>query len=153
MKNRTGEDQAKNNEPDAAWESASRGFARGVGNLTHDILTLADLQVQLLSADVQECSQRLLIPALLLCCGVAVGLACFPIALTAFALFLAQQFSISAPTGFVIAFLVGGIFGALLSIVGWRQVVRQLGVLRRSQQELIRNLRWIRKVIDHSRAP
>jgi cytochrome bd-type quinol oxidase subunit 1 len=134
------------------WESASSGFARGVGNLTHDILTLVDLQAQLLAADVQECSQRLLVPALLLSCGVAVSLACFPIALTALALFLVEYFNLSAPTGFLIAFIVGAGFGALLSVVGWRQVVRQLAVLRRSQHELVRNLRWIRKVIDHSRA-
>jgi len=152
LKSRIVDDQPKTNERNGEWESASTGFARGVGNFTHDILTLAELQAQLLAADVQECRQRLLIPALLLFCGVAVTLACFPVALTALALFLVQQFNMTLPTGFLMAFIVGAVVGALLSVVGWRQVGKRLAVLRRSQHELIRNLRWIRKVLDHSRA-
>lgn len=145
-------DQTKIDEQNRAPESASRGFARGVGDFTHDVLTLAELQVQLLAADVQECRQRVLIPALILLCGLAVSLACFPVGLTALALYLVQSFKLSYATGFLIAFIVGAVLGALLSVFGCLRVRNSLAVLRRSRRELIRNLGWIKKVLDHSRS-
>ena len=144
-------DQTKIDDRNRAPESASKGFARGVGDFTHDVLTLAELQAQLLSADVQECRQRVLVPTLLLLCGLAVGLACFPVGLTALALCLVENYTMSYATGFLTAFIVGAVLGVLLSFIGCLQVRKSLAVLQRSQQELIRNLRWIRKVVDHSR--
>lgn len=132
-------------------ESASQGFARGVGTFAHDVLTLAELQAELLAADVRECRQSARIPALLLLCGLAVTISCFPVALTALALFLTRFFETSYACGFLLAFLIGAVVGVALIGVGWFQVSRRVAVLRRSQQELIRNLRWIRKVLDHSR--
>lgn len=144
-------DQTKIDEQHRAPESASKGFARGVGNFTHDVLTLAELQAQLLAADVQECRQRVLVPALLLVCGLAVSLACFPVGLTALALYVVQSYKTSYATGFLIAFIVGAVLGTLLSVFGCLRVRNGLAVLGRSQRELIRNLRWIKKVLDHSR--
>ncbi len=144
-------DQTKIDDRNRAPESASKGFARGVGDFTHDVLTLAELQAQLLAADVQECRKRVLVPALLLLCGLAVSLACFPVGLTALALCLVQSYNLSYAAGFLTASIVGAVFGALLSVFGCLQVRKSLAVLRRSQHELIRNLRWIRKVIDQSR--
>ena len=145
------DDQAKIDERSRTPENASRGFARGVGDFTHDVLTLAELQAQLLAADIQECRQRVLVPALLLLCGLAVSLACFPVGLTALAFCLVQSYKTSYATAFLIAFIVGTVLGALLSVLGCLHVRKSLAVLRRSQHELIRNLRWIKKVLDHTR--
>lgn len=144
------DDQAKIDERNRTSKNASSGFARGVADFTNDVLTLADLQAQLLAADVQECRQRVPVPALLLLCGLAVSLACFPVGLTALALCLVQTYRTSYATGFLAAFIVGAVLGALLSVLGYLQVRKNLAVLRRSQQELIRNLRWIRKVLDQT---
>jgi cytochrome bd-type quinol oxidase subunit 1 len=145
------DDQTTMNEKSGKPESASRRFARGVGDFTHDVLTLTELQAQLLAADLQECRQRVLIPTVLLLSGVAVSLACFPIALTALAMFLIQSLQISSATGFLLAFIVGAVLGILMTVVGWYQVGRRMAVLQRSKQELVRNLRWIKKVLHHSR--
>ena len=144
-------DQTKIDDRNRAPESASKGFARGVGVFTHDVLILAELQAQLLAADVQECRQRVVVPALLLLCGLAVGLGCFPVGLSALALYLVENYKVSYATGFLTAFIVGAGLGALLSVFGCFQVRKSLAVLQRSQHELIRNLRWIRKVLDRSR--
>ena len=93
----------------------------------------------------------MLVPALLLLCGLAVSLACFPVGLTALALYLVQIYKTSYATGFLIAFIVGAVLGTLLSVFGCLQVRKSLAVLQRSRHELIRNLRWIKKVLDHSR--
>jgi uncharacterized membrane protein YqjE len=103
-----------------------KGFARGVGDFTHDVLTLAELQAQLLAADVQECRNRLLTPTLLLACGLATSLACFPIGLTALAFYLVQSYNLSYAAGFLIAFIVGAVLGALLSVLGCLQVRKSL---------------------------
>jgi hypothetical protein len=144
-------DQTKIDDRNRAPESASKGFARGVGDFTHDVLTLAELQAQLLAADVRECRQHALAPAILLVSGLVVGLACFPVGLAALALYMVESYKMSYATGFLTASIAGAVLGALLSVFGCLQVRKSLAVLRRSQHELIRNLRWIRKVVDHSR--
>jgi len=142
--------QTKADNPKGPQQSASRGFATGAGNFAQDVLTLAELQAQLLAIDVGECRARMTVPVLLLLGGVAIALACFPIGLAALALCLIEFFKTSYATGFLIAFLVGAIFGTLISIIGWRRVGRRMAVLKRSQHELACNLRWIKKVIGRS---
>lgn len=146
------DDQTKADNSKGTQQSASRGFATGAGNFAQDVLTLAELQAQLLAIDVRECRARMTVPVLLLLGGFAIALACFPIGLAAFALCLIQFFNTTYATGFLIAFLVGAILGTLMSIIGWRRVGNRLTVLKRSQHELARNLLWIKKVIGHSLA-
>ncbi len=143
--------QTKINESNGAPKATPKGLARDVGEFAHDVITLAELQAQLFVADVQECRQRALVPRLVLICGLALGLACFPIALAALALLLIQVFGTSYAAGFLLAALVGTVVSALVSVVGWFQVRRHVAVLGRSQRELVRNLQWIKKVLERSR--
>jgi hypothetical protein len=143
--------QTKINEPNGAPVTASRALARNVGEFAHDALTLAELQARLFVADVQECGRRALVPGLVLICGAALGLACVPVALTAMALLLAQYFEMSFALAFLIAALAGAAASALLCAIGCIQVRRRMAVLGRSQEELVRNLRWIKKVLERSR--
>ncbi len=143
--------QKKISEQNGLPETAPRALARDVGEFAHDVLTLAELQAELLVADVQECGQRVLLPGIVLLCGVALGLACFPVALTALALLLIQVLGTSYAAGFLVAAVVGAVLSALLCVIGWFQVRKRLAVMQRSQQELVRNLRWIKKVLERSR--
>lgn len=143
--------QTKISEQNGSPQTAPRALAQDVGEFAHDVLTLAELQAQLFVADVQECGQRVLVPGLVLLCGVALGLACLPIALAALALLVIQLFETSSAAGFLIAALVGAVLSALLCVIGWFQVHERVAVLGRSQQELVRNLRWIKKVLERSR--
>ena len=143
--------QTKISDRNGSPEIAPKALARDVGEFAHDVLTLAELQAQLLAADVQECGQRVLVPGLVLLCGVALGLACFPIALAALALLFIQVFETSYAAGFLIAVVVGAVLSALLCVIGWLQIRERVAVLQRSRQELVRNLRWIRKVLERSR--
>ena len=127
------------------------GLAQDVGEFANDALTLAELQAQLFAADVQECSRRVLVPGLVLLSGIALGLACFPILLTALALWLAQALAISPAAGFLLAGLAGALLSAVLGLLGWIYVRQSAAVLGRSQHELARNLSWIKKVLQRSR--
>jgi membrane protein implicated in regulation of membrane protease activity len=143
--------QTKLNGQNGSPLTASKGLARDVGEFAHDVLTLAELQGQLFVADIQECGQRVRVPGLILLCGAALGLACFPIALAALALVVVEVLGTSYAAGFLIAAGVGAVLSALLCIIGWYQVRERVSVLGRSQQALVRNLRWIKKVLERSR--
>ena len=114
--------------------------------------TLAELQAELLVADVQQCGQRVLVPGLVLLCGVTLGLTCFPIALAALALLIVQVFETSYAAGFLMTVAVGAVLSGLLCVIGWFQIRARVAVLGRSQQELVRNLRWIKKVLERKRS-
>ncbi len=143
--------QTKISEQNGSPENAPRALARDVGEFTHDLVILAELQAQLFVADVKECRNRAFVPGVILLCGGAMGLACFPIALTALALLLIQVFETSYAAGFLIAAVVGAVASALVCVIGWFQLRDRVAVLRRSQQELIRNLHWIKNVLKRSR--
>jgi uncharacterized membrane protein YqjE len=143
--------QTQISEQNGSPQTVSKGLARDVGEFAHDVLTLAELQGQLFVADVQQCSQRVLVPGLVLLGGLALGLACFPVALAALALLVIQIFETSYAAAFLIAALVGAVLSALVCVIGWFQVRERVAVLGRSQRELVRNLRWIKKVLQRSR--
>ena len=139
------------NESNGAPKAASKGLARDVGEFAHDVLTLVELQTQLFVADAQECGRRVLVPGLVLLGGLVLGLTCLPLALAALALLVVQLFEISYAAGFLIAVVVGAVLSALLCTIGFFQVRQSVAVLGRSQQELVRNLRWVKKVLERSR--
>ena len=143
--------QTKVSERNGSPQTAPKALARDVGDFAYDVFTLAELQVQLFASDMQECGRRVLVPGLVLLCGAALGVACFPVALAALALWFIQVFETSYATGFLLATIVGAILSALLCVSGWFLVRERLTFLRRSQEELVRNLRWIKKVLERNR--
>ncbi len=132
-------------------EIESQGLAGDVNTFVSDVLTLAELQSQLLNADIREFAGRVWILSLVLIGGLALGLACLPIALLTVALGLVQLLGISYFTAFLIVGVVAAIGSALMSIVGWIQICQRTVVLRRSWAEFARNLRWIKKVFTSKR--
>src|SRR6185436_17579146 len=126
--------QTKLSDQNGSPRTASKGLARDVGEFAHDVLTLAELQTQLFVADMQECGQRVRVPGLILLSGVALGLACFPIALAALALVVVQVFGTSYVFGFLTTVAVGAALSALLCAIGLYQVRERVTVLGRSQQ-------------------
>ncbi len=145
------EHQTKRGEQNGSPQTAPRGLAGDVGEFAHDVFTLAELQVQLLAADVKLCSRRVLVPGLAWLCGVALGLACLPVGLAGLALLVIQVFGTSHAAGLLMVVGAGATLSALLCVVGLIQVRRRVAVLGRSQQELVRNLRWMKKVLERSR--
>ncbi len=144
--------QAKVSERNGSRQAAPKALARGVGEFAYDVLILAELQAQLFVTDLQECSRRALVPGLFLLAGVALGVSCVPFALTALALLLIQVWGTSYAMGFLLATIVGAIVSVLLCVSGWFLIRKRGAVLKRSQQELLRNLCWIKKVFERDRS-
>jgi hypothetical protein len=123
------------------------GVAKDIGELTHDIVSLAELQFELFRIDIREGLNRMLVPvAMLLVAGiVAVGTA--PIALIVVAEFLAQAAGLSRAAAFSIVALSGFIVALALGVVGWSYLRGVVRVFERSREELTRNMTWIKHAL------
>jgi hypothetical protein len=123
------------------------GVAKGMGELMHDIVSLAELQFELFRIDCRDGLKRMLIPvALLLSAGIGAAGA-VPVALIFMAEFLAQVAGLSRAASFSIAALSGFIVAVAMGVVGWFSIRGVVRVFARSRDELTRNMTWIKQAL------
>jgi len=130
-------------------------FADGViGNLAElgtNIATLAELQTQLAIADMKESARQATAPAVLIGAGVVLLFAGLPVALIGGAELLADWMQLTH-RGFAYMIVAGVTFalvGVLLAI-GLPRFSRSFVAMGRSQEELARNVAWIKRVIANT---
>ena len=127
--------------------SPPNGVAKGMGELTHDIVSLAELQFELFRIDCREGLKQMLIPVALLLFAGIVTLGTVPIALILVAEILVQTAGLSRAAAFSIAAMSGFIVAVAIGIVGW-SYLRGVGrVFERSCEELTRNVTWIKHAL------
>ena len=132
-------------------QAVSGGLRKDVCDFAHDVLTLAELQAQLLVTDIKESSQSARLPSLLLFCGVMFGMACAPIALVALALFAVEIFNVSYAFGFLMTAMVGAALSGTMCAFGAYRLRNCFKVLNRSRQELECNVSWMKNLLSPSR--
>jgi hypothetical protein len=123
------------------------GVAKDMGELTHDIVSLAELQLELFRNDCREGMKGLLIPVALLLVAGMVAAGTVPIALILLAEFLDQAAGLSRVAAFSIATLSGFIVAVALGFVGWSRIRGFGRVFERSREELTRNMTWIKHAL------
>ena len=124
--------------------------AKDMGELTHDLVSLAELQFELFRNDRRKGLKGLLLPiALLLFAGI-VAAGTVPVALMFLAEFLAHAAGLSRAAAFAIAALGGFIVAAALGVTGWSRIHGVARVFQRSREELTRNMNWIKHVLKQS---
>ena len=138
------------NRCNGSTQSPPKGVAKGMGELTHDIVSLAELQFELLRIDCREGIRRILLPvALLLFAGImAVGTV--PIALMLVAELLVQTAGLSQAAAFSIAAMSGVIVAVTIGVVWWSYLRGVVRVFKRSREELTRNMTWIKHALKRS---
>jgi hypothetical protein len=138
------------NQGNGPTPSPSDGVAKDMGELTHDIVSLAELQFELFRKDCREGLKGLLLPiASLLLAGI-VAAGTVPVALIFVAEMLAQAAGLSRATTFSIASLGGFGVAAALGVAGWSRIRGVARVFQRSREELTRNMTWIKHVLKQS---
>ena len=135
------------NQRNGSTPAPPNGVAQDMGELTHDIVSLAELQVELFRSDCREGLKGLLVPVALLLLAVVVAAATAPVALICIAEFLAQAVGLSRAAAFSIAALGGIIAAGALGVVGWSRIRGVERVFERSREELTRNMTWIKHVL------
>ncbi len=121
--------------------------ARDVRQLSYRVLTLAELQLELLKVDVKDSLNDCRYGTALLAGGALVGLSSIPILLLA----VAQAFREWAGFSWAAAYFTATVCGLLVAaagiLVGWRILRRGLAVFHRSLTEYRTNLAWVKRVL------
>ncbi|MGA2618319.1 MAG: phage holin family protein [Thermoguttaceae bacterium] len=123
------------------------GVAKSMGELMHDIASLAELQCELFRIDCREGLKRMLIAAGLLLLAGVVAVGTVPIALILVAELLVQAAGLSRAAAFSIAALGGFIVAAAMGVAGWCCFRAVVCVFDRSREELARNMTWIKHAL------
>jgi hypothetical protein len=118
-----------------------------VGELTHDIVSLAELQFELFRIDCREGFKRMLVPVAVLLVAGVVALGTVPIALILVAEFLAQAAGLSRAAAFSIAAMSGFVVALAIGVVGWSYLRGVVRVFERSREELTCNMNWIKHAL------
>jgi hypothetical protein len=128
-----------------------KGIARSMGDLTLDLFSLSELQFQLLASDLRAGSGRILAIGITTLACFTMGAVAVPLAFVALALFFRDMLETSLATSFLLSACVGSLMSVCLGIIGWLMIRRSSTILMRSYQELVCNLRWIKRVLERER--
>ena len=123
-------------------------LAQNMAGIAHDLITIAELQVQLFAVDLRALRKGVVRGLAIWVIGGALLLAALPTALIGTGLWLAAVAHLSTAAG-----LLWVAFGAVLLVIGlflagWRQFTRQRAALKRSKKELQNNLATMRQVLS-----
>jgi len=108
----------------SSTNGSSESVVGSIAGFGNDVANLAELQLRLAALDFKESAGRARLPLVLVGAGLVILLGSVPVAIGGLALLVAERFSISSLESF-----------------------------RRSRDELVRNVSWIRTVLVHSGRP
>jgi len=124
-----------------------------VGNIAefgNDVATLAELQAKLAAYDARECVSRATIPLIVVAAASVLAVGSVPVLLIGLADWIASRAGISPGTSQIIVGLVCLALAGVAVFLAFRASLRSLESFRRSNEELTRNISWIRTVLVHS---
>jgi len=122
----------------------------GIAEFGNDITTLAELQARLAMLDLKEAVAKALVPTALVVVGMTCLLGAIPVVILGVADLVSAAFRISDGAARILTGVVVLIVSALLVVVFGRRIGPSFSGFQRSQEELTRNLSWIRTVLLYS---
>lgn len=133
-----------NSAPEALPPHAMRRNLRQLGS---DVMTLLELQAELLQVDMREWLKACFAPIALLLVAALLGLASFPVLLLSLAYALEHFTTLSMATCLLASAAAGLITAGGCFAVAIRLLRRDAQILSRSSGELRRNVRWLKEVL------
>jgi hypothetical protein len=115
-----------------------------LGDLVHDALTLAELQVELLKVDLRDARKGAALALALIGIGAVLALGSIPILLFAAAQGLVVGLGWPAPWAYLAVGGVSVLAAGLLVWTGTRHASGAMGTLQRSKTEFTETLRWFK---------
>ena len=119
-----------------------------LGNLGADLISLGELQLELLSVDARDAAQRSFYPGVFAFLGLGFVVGCCPLALLGLSWWLADITQLSVPGAAITVALVGLVVAGIFIFLAWKGFRASLDLLNRSRIELSSNLRWIKKILS-----
>lgn len=129
----------------------AQAISQNIAGFAHDVITLGELQIQLLKVDAREGLNRTMLPLALIGTGALLALACFPILVAGFAYWLIEGANFSHTAAFFTAGAAGLVVAATGLVFGWVRLRSSLMVLQRSQDEFRKNVKWVKDVLNYKR--
>jgi lysylphosphatidylglycerol synthetase-like protein (DUF2156 family) len=126
--------------------------AASVSELAHDAIELAELQAQLLVLDVKTAAFETRTSLVLVIVAASLLLGCIPVALFALAEVFVVQLEWSRSVALAVAAVVGLALCGGCVAVAWSRFQVGLQSLKRSREELQRNLAWIKSNLKRTRS-
>jgi hypothetical protein len=120
----------------------------GVSQVLRDMVTLGELQTELLQVDLRNFLTAHIVPTLIFSAVAAVAaLASLPILLASLAYYLVEVANLTVASAFLAAAGVGLAVGAICGGIAWQRLKSQSSAFARSRIELARNVRWLKQVL------
>ncbi len=136
------------NEHNGSPKSPARAVARSMGELVHDAVTLADLQLRLFKIEIESWSRDLIASVTWLLVALCVAVGCIPVLLLSLANVFVEYGGLSQSLSLFTAALVGLTVSAIAAAIGLRILRNNGNALERSQEEFNRNLKWFKQMLD-----
>jgi len=133
-------------------EAPARAIGRNVSEFAHDFTALADLQLKLLSVDMKQAMRRLRLPTILAIVAGALALGTIPVILLGIGYLFIEYAELSVAWSFLLTALLSLIVVAILLGVAYARIRGSMSILNRSRDEFIRNVNWIKMVLQHPRS-
>lgn len=124
--------------------SPPRRVRRNLSELAHDVVTLVELQVQLLAVDLRDARKSAGLAIGQLAAAICLGLGAVPLLLFAVAHVLIEYAQCPAAAAYAAVGVVAAVVAGLLLWTGSRQSARALGTIQRSRAEFEETLRWLK---------
>jgi hypothetical protein len=118
--------------------------ATSFSGLAHDVIELGELQAQLLRLDVKNTSRNARGAFVLTVAGASFLLSSISVGLFALAALLVETLGWSQSAADIVAALVGIVLGLAVLAAAWHFWQSGFGALKRSRDELSRNIAWIK---------
>jgi hypothetical protein len=141
-----GPSAAANSSP-APVPQAAKAVSRNVADFGHDFVSLLELQVKLFWTDVQELKRGAIGWGLAAAAALVLLLACLPVGMLALGWLLVEQAGWSRAAAFGVAGVAGLVIGAVTLWLCGRRFAGSFSALRRSKDELVQNMEWIKTVL------
>jgi len=149
MNNSTNGSVAHKNPRTAETFGPAKRVRKNLAGLTHDVISLAELQSKLLSADLSTFLQHSKFAALLVGIAAVLLLSSFPVLLFAAGWALASSTELSLASALLLTAVAGGLIpSACLAWFGIRRVRQNSSLLHRSRTEFSRNVTWLKATMQ-----
>ncbi|QDT75501.1 phage holin family protein [Lacipirellula limnantheis] len=125
----------------------ARSMGRSVRQLGSDVITLMELQAELLQVDLREWLHSFIRPLAALLGAAIILLATAPVALVSVGFLLAAKTELPLWGAMMTATLIGLLLAAASAGVGFWLVKRDRRVLQRFRTELRKNLQWLKETL------
>jgi uncharacterized membrane protein YqjE len=125
-----------------------RVLGRSMSRLSGDVLSLVELQAELLQVDLKEWLGGFIKSMIALTVGLVLALASLPVLVMSLGYFLNDVTTLSLAASMLIAGLSGVVLAIILAGLGLWLLKRDKGMLRRFRAELRHNVRWLKEVLS-----